>query len=695
MSLQPSIRQVASVAAVSWAGALLEWLDFYTYAILAPVVARVFFPSADPLASLMASFAALAIGFLFRPLGAILFGKIGDQFGRKIAFIAAALLMLSGTVGIGLLPGYAEAGIIASIGVFVLRILQGLALGGGFGAAITYLGEFVPEHRRGFYTGWLFAAVPAGMGLAGTLQVAVSSMLGREAFEAWGWRINFIAAGALVFVVVVILHLLYRETPVFSMLKAVRRTTSAPVREVFSRKYLPLVLLAWIGVVGAHGPVWYTNNLFNSYYIGPDFQKYVDRATANLILSTSIYAAFWMYPLFGWISDRIGRKPVLLLGIYGNALWFPIAFWLYDVFGPQHNIAALWLITYSMTLFNGIGYSGTMSAFLLELFPSRIRVSSVALSYNLGYGVTGGLTPFMITWLYKVTHSIYLSTVIWSCVVPMVMATWYLLRGPETLGVRIWAELAADRFAKKTVTLPETAPIREVTRSLVSAGSKYAVVVGRAGGVVGVFSDRSLIRALHGGAGFDTPVGEFAERVPCVKAGRPVTDVFIAMESHKVRAVPVCDERGEPVGIVDARDLVNEALALNSALRKKVSLRFSVYDAVTREPITVRPEVKVIDAVKLMASNDVGFLPVVDDDKRLVGVISEFDVMRIVANGLDLNVSVRDVMKVNPVVARRDVTLRDAAELMVRHNIRHLPVTDESGRVIGVVSVRDVIRLVG
>ncbi|MEM0484733.1 MAG: MFS transporter [Pyrobaculum sp.] len=397
MSVQVSFRQVASVAAVAWSGAFLEWVDFYTYALLAVIVAKVFFPSADPIASLLASFAALAIGFLFRPLGAILFGKLGDQFGRKIAFIAAMILMLASTLGIGLLPGYAEIGILASIGVFILRIIQGLALGGGYGAAITYLGEFVPEHRRGFFTGFLFTTPAAGMATVGALIWLFSNILGTQAFNAWGWRLNFIVAGVIVFIIVLIMHMFYKETPVFSMLKAVRRVTSAPIREVFSRRYLPLVLMAWIGVVGAHGPIWYTNQLFNAYYIGPNFQNYVDAATASALLSTATYAALWMYPLFGYISDRIGRKPVLLLGIYGNALWFPIAFWLIDQVGPHKDLTALWLLFWSMTLFNGIGYSGAMSAFLLELFPARIRLSAVALAYNLGYGVTGGLTPFVIT----------------------------------------------------------------------------------------------------------------------------------------------------------------------------------------------------------------------------------------------------------------------------------------------------------
>ncbi len=690
MSVAVSFRQVASVATVSWSGAFLEWLDFYTYALLAGTVAKVFFPSADPIASLLASFAALAIGFLFRPLGAIIFGKIGDQFGRKVAFIIAMSLMLAGTLGIGLLPGYAQIGILASVGVFLLRIIQGLALGGGYGAAITYLGEFVPEHRRGFFTGFLFTTPAAGMATVGAMIWLFSTILGKEAFEAWGWRLNFIVAGVVVFIVVLLMHLFYKETPVFTMLKAVRRVTSAPIREVFSRKYLPLVLMAWIGVVGAHGPIWYTNQLFNTYYVGPNFQKYVDAATASALLSTATYAAMWMYPLFGYISDKIGRKPVLLLGIYGNALWFPVVFWLIDQVGPSKDLTAMWLLFWSMTLFNGIGYSGAMSAFLLELFPARIRLSAVALAYNLGYGITGGLTPFVITWLYSATKNIYLSTILWSAVVPMIMASWYLLKGPETLGVRIWAEFAAEKFAKKTVTLPATTPIREVVAAIATAGSKYAVLTGS---VVGVFGTRALIRALVSGAKLDEPAERYATKVPCVEADHPVTEVFVVIERYNTRAVPIC-KGGQPIGIVEARELVNEALGLRSALKKKVALRFSVADVAPRELITATPETKLREAVEIMAKYNIGFLPVVQEGK-LVGILSETDILNLAAKGAyNPDVSVSAVMNKSPITIEKSATLRDAAELMIKHNIRHLPVMD-NGKVVAAISIRDIVKAIG
>lgn len=487
MSTGVSLRQVSSVTAVAWAAAFLDWLDFYTFAVLATVIAPIFFPSKDPIASLLSTFAALAIGFLFRPLGALLFGNIGDRFGRRTSFLIALSMMLFGTVGIGLLPSYASIGLAASVGVFILRIIQGLALGGGYGSAIVYLGEFIPEHRRGLITGFLFATPAAGLGVASTLQVGISNFLGLAAFKDWGWRINFIVAGVIVFIVVLSMFLFYKETPIFSMLRSVRRVTSSPLRELFTRKYIVLVLLGWIGVIGAHGPIWYTNQLFDTYYLQ---YRGIPISTANYILSIATYLALWMYVVFGWLSDKIGRKPVLLLGIYGNAFYFILAFWLYDQFVKPFNFTAIFLVTLSMTLFNGIGYSGAMSAFLLELFPSRIRTSAVAFTYNLGYGITGGLTPFVITYIYSVTKNLYLSTILWATVVPMVMGAWYLIKGPETLGTRIWSELSAGKFAKQPVIVPAKMSIREVVNKIVEKGERLAVVVGDS--ISGIFGGRAL-----------------------------------------------------------------------------------------------------------------------------------------------------------------------------------------------------------
>lgn len=680
-----NFKQVASVGIISWAGAFLEWVDFYTYALLAGIVAKIYFPSEDPIASLLASFAALAIGFLFRPLGAICFGKIGDQFGRKVAFIFAMLLMLIGTLGIGLLPGYKQIGLLASISVFGLRISQGFALGGGYGAAITYLGEFVPEHRRGLFTGFLFTTPAAGMATVGALIWLFSTILGIEFYE-WGWRLNFITAGLIVFSIVLLMHFFYKETPIFSMLKSIRRVTSAPIKELFSQKYLPIVLLAWIGVVGAHGSIWYTNQLFNSYYIGPSFRNYVDAATASALLSTATYASLWTYPLFGYISDKIGRKPILLLGIYGNALWFPIAFWLIDQAGIHGNTFSIWFLIWSMTLFNGVGYSGAMSAFLLELFPARIRLSAVGFAYNLGYGITGGLTPFIITWLYSINKDIYISTLIWSSFIPMIMAIWYAKKGPETLGVRIWTEFIAQKFAKKGIILPENTSIKQVINALLNA--KHVILIGNG---VKIFDKRCLIKAIAKEASLDESADKYAIEIKCVKANSPVTEVFAVLEKFKVGAVPICDEN-TPIGIVEARELINEAITLKGILKKKIALRYKVYDAITKELISIGPSNSLKEAIIIMANNDIGFLPIIENEK-LIGVISETDIVKIIGDNEDLNAQVYKYANKKLIVIHKDKTLKEAVELMINNNIRHLPIIDDNEKVMGVISVKDLIKI--
>jgi MHS family proline/betaine transporter-like MFS transporter len=684
-------KQVLPVAIVSWSGALLEWLDFYTYAILAKVLAKIYFPSSDPLASLLAAFAALAIGFLFRPLGALMFGKIGDQFGRKVSFFTAITMMMIGTLGIAFLPGYAAWGVLASILLFICRIVQGLALGGGFGAAITYLGEFTPDHRRGFITGFLFTTAALGMALAGNIVSILQGYFGKEAFEAYGWRWAFIIAGLLVFVVATIIHLLYKETPVFTTLKQIRRVTSSPIKDLFTNKhYLWLFILAWIGVIGAHGPIWYTNQLYVSYYM----QNFgMSAGDASKILAYATYLAMWMYPFFGWVSDKVGRRSILLLGIYGNALTFPIIFYVMKSYLNPPDTSMLLFLTAILTYFNGIGYSGAMSAFLLELFPARIRTTAIGFTYNMGYGVTGGLTPFMITLLQKITGDVYLAIIIWSTCVPMLMGLLYVFKGWETKGERLWEELSAGKFAQKAMLVSPTEPLGEVMKRMQIEGQRMAVVAEN-GKYRGMIEERIILKALANGKSVSTSVKEVMAQVDAVIPSARIIDAMALLQDYGLKGIAVADEQGNVIGVIDPRYVFNEVALLTAGLKKGFTEKVRVEEFM-KSPITVTDKTKVADTLKMMVEKNIGFLPVISAETgKLVGVLSEKDLLAVLCcepQNAEKPVSefmIKDVTTVTP-----ESTLKETLEKFIDHKIRHLPVVRDS-RVVGVVSVKDALKLV-
>ena len=684
-------KQVLPVAIVAWSGALLEWVDFYIYAILAKVLAKIYFPSSDPLASLLAAFAALAIGFLFRPLGALMFGKIGDQFGRKVAFFTAIIMMMVGTLGIAFLPGYAAWGVLASILLFICRIVQGLALGGGFGAAITYLGEFTPDHRRGFITGFLFTTAALGMALAGNIVSILQGYLGKEAFEVYGWRWAFIIAGVLVFVVATIIHLLYKETPVFTTLKQIRRVTSSPIKDLFTNKhFLWLFILAWIGVIGAHGPIWYTNQLYVSYYM----QHYgMSAGDASKILAYATYLAIWMYPFFGWVSDKVGRRSILLLGIYGNALIFPIVFYVMKNYLNPPDTSMLLFLTAILTYFNGIGYSGAMSAFLLELFPARIRTTAIGFTYNMGYGVTGGLTPFMITLLQKITGDVYIAIIIWSTCIPMLMGLLYVFKGWETKGERLWEELSAGKFAQKAMLVSPTEPLGEVMKRMQIEGQRMAAVAEN-GKYRGMIEERIILKALANGKSVSTPVKEVMAQVDAVLPSARIIDAVALLQDYGLKGIAVATEQGNVIGVIDPRYVFNEVALLTAGLKKGFTEKVKVEEFM-KSPITVTDKTKVADTLKTMVEKNIGFLPVISAETgKLLGVLSEKDLMAVLCcepQNAEKPVSefmIKDVITVTP-----ESTLKETLEKFIDHKIRHLPVVRDL-RVVGVVSVKDVLKLV-
>jgi MFS family permease len=304
---------LGTVVAASSAGTTFEWYDFFVFGSLTGVISRTFFTGLPETAGLAAALALFGAGFLFRPLGALVFGRIGDRAGRKGAFLATVLLMGGATVAIGLLPSYTQAGLIGPALLILMRIIQGFALGGEYGGAAIYVAEHAPSTGRGWATSWIQTS--AAFGLFGALIVILLTRLavGNEAFDAWGWRIPFLLSGVLL-AISIWMRLKLTESPEFAKLKAEGNETKAPFAEAFGRwPNLKLVLIALGGIMFAQGAVWYTAFFYVQTFI-ERFLKVPPETLTTLMLS-AVAASAPLYIFFGWASDRIGRKPVMLFGM--------------------------------------------------------------------------------------------------------------------------------------------------------------------------------------------------------------------------------------------------------------------------------------------------------------------------------------------------------------------------------------------
>ncbi|PZQ64941.1 MAG: MFS transporter [Phenylobacterium zucineum] len=302
-----------TVVAASSAGTTFEWYDFFVFGSLTGVISKTFFTGLPETAGLAAALALFGAGFLFRPLGALVFGRIGDRAGRKGAFLATVLLMGGATVAIGLLPSYTQAGLIGPALLILMRIIQGFALGGEYGGAAIYVAEHAPSNGRGWATSWIQTS--AAFGLFGALIVILLTRLavGNEAFDAWGWRIPFLLSGVLL-AISIWMRLKLTESPEFAKLKAEGNETKAPFAEAFGRwPNLKLVLIALGGIMFAQGAVWYTAFFYVQTFI-ERFLKVPPETLTTLMLS-AVAASAPLYIFFGWMSDRIGRKPVMLFGM--------------------------------------------------------------------------------------------------------------------------------------------------------------------------------------------------------------------------------------------------------------------------------------------------------------------------------------------------------------------------------------------
>jgi len=304
-------------------GTVFEWYDFYLYGSLAAIIAKQFFAGTDPNTAFIFALLAFAAGFLVRPFGAIVFGRLGDMVGRKYTFLVTILIMGVSTFVVGLLPNYASIGIAAPIILVSLRILQGLALGGEYGGAATYVAEHAPDHKRGAFTSWIQTTATLGLFLSLMVILATRTAIGEEAFADWGWRIPFLVSVFLLAVSVWI-RLSMNESPAFTKMKEEGKVSKAPLSEAFGQwKNLKIVILALVGLTAGQAVVWYTGQFYALFFLTQILK--VDGALANLLIAASLLIGTPFFVVFGTLSDKIGRKNIIMAGCIIAALtYFPI-----------------------------------------------------------------------------------------------------------------------------------------------------------------------------------------------------------------------------------------------------------------------------------------------------------------------------------------------------------------------------------
>jgi len=386
-------------------GTLFEWYDFYLYGTLAIFFGELFFPPGNDRAALLASLATFGAGFGVRPLGAIVFGRIGDLVGRKYTFLVTLLTMGLSTALIGLLPTYASIGFLAPVLLVLLRLIQGLALGGEYGGAATYVAEHVPDHRRGYFTSFIQTTATLGFFLSLGVIGLTRWYYGPDDFKAFGWRIPFLASFVLLGISLYI-RLKMSESPLFAKLKTEGKVSKNPLKESFGNpRNLKFVLLALFGATAGQGVVWYTGQFYALTFL----QKPLNLSwpLAYGLTAAALAVGTPLFVVFGRWSDRIGRKPIMVAGCALAALTYvPIYMGIQKLVNPTMApavtelsggaMAGVVLLLSLQMVYVAMVY-GPIAAFLVELFPTSIRYTSMSLPYHLGNGWFGGFLPLIAT----------------------------------------------------------------------------------------------------------------------------------------------------------------------------------------------------------------------------------------------------------------------------------------------------------
>lgn len=322
-AIRPMTTEERKVIFASSLGTVFEWYDFYLYGSLAAIIAKQFFAGLDPTSAFIFALLAFAAGFIIRPFGALFFGRLGDMIGRKYTFLVTILIMGMSTFIVGVLPNYASIGVAAPVILICLRLLQGLALGGEYGGAATYVAEHAPHGKRGAYTSWIQTTATLGLFLSLLVILGTRTIMGEPAFNDWGWRIPFLVS-ILLLAVSVWIRLSLSESPAFQKMKAEGKTSKAPLSESFGQwKNLKIVLIALFGLVAGQAVVWYTGQFYALFFLTQQLK--VDAVTANLMIAAALLIGTPFFVVFGTLSDKIGRKPIIMAGcLLAILTYFPV-----------------------------------------------------------------------------------------------------------------------------------------------------------------------------------------------------------------------------------------------------------------------------------------------------------------------------------------------------------------------------------
>ena len=416
---------------------MIEWYDFFIFGTLATILATQFYPAGNPTANFLKTLATFAVGFAVRPLGALFFGRLGDLVGRKFAFLTTLLIMGGSTAAIGLLPTYAHIGIAAPILLVVLRMLQGLAIGGEYGGAAVYVAEHVPDNRRGFYTSFIQTTASLGLFVSLMVILVTRKAVGETAFADWAWRVPFLVSIVLVMVSFYI-RMQLGESPLYTKLKTQGGSSASPIKESFDTwPKWKLVLKVLFGVTAGQAVTWYTAQFYTLFFLQTVLK--IPMTSVYTLIAISLVIGTPAFVIFGSLSDRIGRKRLMMLGnLFAGLSYFFLYRGITWAANPLNPPVIVALIVIQIIFAAMI--TGPVAAFLVESFPARVRYTSMSLPYHFGNGWFGGFLPLIATALVARTGNIYAGLIYPSVIALMTFVVGSLVLD-ETRHRRIWDEV--------------------------------------------------------------------------------------------------------------------------------------------------------------------------------------------------------------------------------------------------------------